>query len=202
VKEVLKRVAPVLRGLGFRGAGQNYRKAEGDFVFVINFQGSRWGDNFYVNLGAQPVFIPAEGDADLRKLKEYECMLRRRVGAEWPWEMSDERFVVLAADLTSSQAKFFGNAQTLRGALAADAPDDLLRRFSSGTTAAHATLHLARAAAKLGHLESARRLVDRGLELAGDAASGLRSQLRRVLDPSVAGAAQPRVAADGAAPRR
>jgi hypothetical protein len=114
MKEVLKRVAPILRALGFRGSGQNYRKAEGDFVFVINFQGSRWGDNFYVNLGAQPVFIPAEGDADLGKLKEYECMLRRRVGAEWPWEMSDERFVALQADITSSQATFFGNAQTVQ----------------------------------------------------------------------------------------
>ena len=84
VKEVLKRVGPTLRALGFRGSGQNYRKQEGDFIFVINFQGSRWGDRFYVNLGAQPIFIPAEGDADLTKLKEYECVLRRRVGNEWP----------------------------------------------------------------------------------------------------------------------
>jgi hypothetical protein len=182
VKEVLKRVAPILREIGFRGSGQNYRKSEGDFVFVVNFQGSRWGDSFYVNLGAQPVFIPAEGYADLEKLKEYECMLRRRVGKEWPWQMSDELFASLGATITSAQAEFFGNAQTLRTALGTDSVDELLRRFCSGTTEARATLHLARAASKLGHVDKARKLVDRGLELAGDGATILRSELRRVLE--------------------
>jgi hypothetical protein len=31
VQDVLKKIAPVLRGLGFRGSGQNYRKVDGDF---------------------------------------------------------------------------------------------------------------------------------------------------------------------------
>jgi hypothetical protein len=202
VKEILKRVAPILRALGFRGSGQNYRKTEGDFVFVVNFQGSRWGDNFYVNLGAQPAFIPAEGDADLDKLKEYECILRRRVGKEWPWELSDRLFASLHEELSSAQAEFFGRAQTLRSALAIDSPDELLRKFSAGTTEARATLHLARAATKLGHIETARKLVDRGLELAGDGATILRAELQRVLEQTVAGAPQPAVAADGASPRR
>jgi len=202
VKEVLKKVGPSLRALGFRGSGQNYRKREGDFVFVINFQGSRWGDNFYVNLGAQPVFIPAEGDADLGKLKEYECFLRRRVGKEWPWQISDQSLASLEAEIANAQARFFANAQTLRSALASDSPDELLRKFSSGTTEARATLHLARAAKHLGHLEAARRLVDRGLELAGDAATGLRAELLRVLQEPSQTAAQPAVAADEASPRR
>lgn len=180
VKEVLKRVAPSLRALGFRGSGSTYRKQEGDFIFVINFQGSRWGDNFYVNLGAQPTFIPAEGDADLGKLREYECVLRRRVGNAWPWQMSDELFASLEAEITTAQTVFFGNAQMLRNALATDSPDELLRKFSSGTTKARAALHLARAAASLGHLQTARRLVDRGLELASDDATILRAELRRV----------------------
>jgi hypothetical protein len=130
------------------------------------------------------VFIPAEGNADLRTLKEYECILRRRVGKEWPWQMSDGLLAALQAEITSTQATFFGKAQTLRTALAVDSPDDLLRKFSSGTTEARATLHLARAAIKLGHVEIARRLVDRGLELATDQATILRSELRSVLDPS------------------
>lgn len=95
MREVLQRIAPVIRALGYRGSGQNYRKTEGDFVFVINFQSSSWGDRFYVNLGAQPVFIPAEGDADLKRLKEYECVLRRRVGEEWPWQMPESLFASL-----------------------------------------------------------------------------------------------------------
>ena len=181
MKEVLKKVAPSLRALGFRGSGQNYRKQEGDFVFVINFQGSSSGDNFYVNLGAQPLFIPAEGDADLARLKEYECFLRRRVGKEWPWQMSGQLLASLLAEIAAAQGAFFGDAQTLRSALATDSPDELIRKFSSGNSEAAATLQLARAAARLGHLETARGLVDRGLELAGDQAIGLRALLRRVL---------------------
>jgi len=201
LKDVLKRVAPILRGLGFRGSGQNYRKTDGDFVLVVNFQGSRWGDNFYVNLGAQPIFIPAEGDADLKTLKEYECILRRRVGTEWPWQMSDQLFDSLQREIMTAQASFFGRAQTLRDALAVDSPDDLLQKFSAGTTEARATLHLARAAARLGYIEKARMLADRGLELAGDRAAILKAELRRVLDDATVGPGQPDVAADLASPR-
>jgi hypothetical protein len=181
MKDLLKRIAPFLRGMGFRGSGQNYRKVDGDFVLVINIQGSRWGDNFYVNLGAQPIFVPAEGNADLKTLKEYECILRRRVGQEWPWQMSDDHFTELEAEITSTQASFFGHAQTLRAALAVDAPENLLRKFSSGTTEARATLHLARAASTLGHFDTAQKLVTRGVELAGDTGTILRSELQDVL---------------------
>jgi len=182
LQDVLKKIGPVLRSLGFRGSGQYFRKVDGDFIFVINFQGSRWGANFYVNLGAQPMFIPAEGDADLTKVKEYECVLRRRVGQDWPWEMPRERFVTLVEDITSTQAAFFGHAQTLRASLAVDPPDELIRKFSSGTTAAKAALHLARAAAALGHRETALALVARGMELTGDRAKGLRDDLQSVFD--------------------
>jgi hypothetical protein len=166
--------------LGFRGSGQNFRKAEGEFIFVINFQGSRSGSNFYVNLGAQPTFIPAEGDADLGKLKEYECVLRRRVGCDWPWDLTKERFAALVDAITTTQADFFGRAQSLRSALAVDTPDELISKFSSGTTAARATLHLARAAAAFGHRHTALALVARGTELAPERASGLRHDLAEV----------------------
>lgn len=70
VREVLEKLVPSLRTIGFRGSGQTYRKTEGDFVFVVNFQGSRSGDEFYVNLGAQP--------------KEYAQTLRAALTAEPP----------------------------------------------------------------------------------------------------------------------
>jgi hypothetical protein len=54
MRDVLKKIGPALREIGFRGSGQNYRKVDDDFIFVINFQGSHWGPNFYINLGAQP----------------------------------------------------------------------------------------------------------------------------------------------------
>jgi hypothetical protein len=183
VKDILKKIAPHLRTKGFRGSGQNYRKTDGDFIFIINFQGSSWGEKFYVNLGAQPVFIPAESEADMKKLKEYQCILRRRVGQDWPWVMSDTMLTTLIAEIDSTQASFFGNAQTLRFALAVDSPEELLQKFSSGTTVACATLNLARAAATLGHTDTARKLVARGLELAGETATILRGELQLVLGP-------------------
>jgi hypothetical protein len=191
MRDVLKKMVPSLRELGFRGSGQNYRKEEGDFIFVINFQGNKWGDSFFVNMGAQPTFIPAECNADLAKLKEHECVLRQRVGGERPCQMSDEVLASLVAEISKAQAAFFANAQMLRNALATDSLDDLLRRFSSyATTNARTALHLARAAVQLGYPEVARKLVDRGLELAGDHAAILRSELERVLEERSAAAAQ------------
>lgn len=181
IKEILKQLAPALRAIGFRGSGQNFRKIEGDFVFVINFQGSRRGDNFFVNLGAQPTFVPAEGDANLERLKEYECILRRRVGNAWDWEMSGERVAALEADILSTQKEFFGNAQTMREALSVDSPETLIRKFCSGTTEARATLHLARAALALGYPRKAIDLAKRRIERAANA-SILISELKDVID--------------------
>ena len=182
MREVLKKLAPALRIAGFRGSGQSYRKAEGDFIFVINFQVSRLGDTFSVNLGAQPIFIPAECDADLKQLKEHESVLRGRVGGKWPRQMSDERAEALQAEIISTQKSFFGHAQTMPAALAVDSPDVLIEKFSTVTTRARAALHLARAELALGHRDKARALADRGLELAADRATVLRSELSEVLE--------------------
>ncbi|WP_143036450.1 DUF4304 domain-containing protein [Collimonas sp. OK242] len=184
VHEIFKKIAPTLRSLGFRGTGQNFRKSDNDFAFVINLQVSRSGENFFVNLGAQPTFIPAEGNAELGKLKEYECILRKRVGKDWSFHMSEEAIASLIAEISSAQASFFGDVQTMRQALAVEPPEELLRRFSSGTTQARATLHLARGAVKLGYLNVAKQLVEYGLLIAGDAATLLRADLEAVRNAS------------------
>lgn len=181
-RELLQQIAQFVRALGFRGSGQHFRKYEGDFAFVVNIQGSSSGDKFYVNLGAQPVFIPAEGNADLKKLEEYECVLRTRVGDAWPWQMPEDLIATFQAELTASQAEFFGHAQTLRETLATGSVDHLLEGFTRGTSAARASLHLARAAKELGHVGTARELVERGLELADVQATSLRAELQRVLE--------------------
>jgi hypothetical protein len=99
--------------------------------------------------------------------------------------------VLLEREITSTQATFFGQAQTLRSALAVDSPEELLRKFSSGTTEARATLHLARAAATLGHVDTAGKLASCGLAMASDRAAILRSELQTVLDSLKYEAAQP-----------
>lgn len=183
MKEILTRLASEVRKLGFKGSGQNFRKADGDFIFVINFQKSRWGDEFFINLGAQPIFIPTEGEQmpDSKKLKEYECVFRLRVGELHRWTMGKDEREELVAELGGTQRKFFERAKRLLTAIENDPPKFLLGEFCIGTTEARATLHLARACVALGQREKAVQLVNRGLRLASDGASALRSQLNTVL---------------------
>jgi Domain of unknown function (DUF4304) len=154
----------------------------------VNFQGSSSGDKFYINLGAQPLFIPAEGNAnpDLKNLKEYECILRRRVGAQWLWMMSDAMFGKLEAELLATLKDFFGHAQDLRESIAVASPETLIHEFSSGTTDARAALHLARGSLALGYPDKASALAMLGLELAGKQASALRFELKKLLDAASA----------------
>lgn len=180
LKEVLKELGAHVRTLGFKGSGQNFRKVEGDYIFVINIQGSRSGDVFFVNLGAQPVFVPAECNASLSSLKEYECVMRRRVGNEWPWSLDEVALLALKRAIEMALDQFVGTALTLRTAIAHDTVDELLRKFSLGTTPARAALHLARAASFLGHAAIADVLVERGLTLAGERATGLIHDLQAV----------------------
>lgn len=181
----MARLALEVRKLGFKGAGQNFRKADGDFVFVINFQKTRWGDEFFINLGAQPIFIPTEGGSapDPKKLKEYECVFRRRVGNMCRWTMDEDEIKELIATLDAAQKVFFDKAQRLRTATETDPTEVLLRDFKiiSITTDARLTLHLARACAVLGQPEKASSFVSLGLELAGNVATTLRAQLKSVL---------------------
>ena len=179
--EIVKKSALVLRELGFRGSRQTYRKVEDDFILVVNFQRSRLRDEFYVNLGAQPTFIPAEGNASLKTLKEYECVWRRRVGIEWPLRLSEERFQSFVNELVATQHAFFGHVKTFRSALMIETAEALLDKFGAGTTQARASLHLARAALALRYPDVARKLATRGLELASKDATILLVELHDVL---------------------
>ena len=180
MKAVLKQIAPHLRALGFRGSGQNYRKTEGDFVFVVNIQGSSSGDTFYVNLGAQPLFIPNDEYVEPKDLKEYDCVFRRRVGGTWPWDMPINGFPAFVDELAAAQAAFFGHIQTLPDAIGARVPEELLATFTIGQTKAGAALHLARAALALGHDEKGRSLARVGLDAAPEGASILIARLREI----------------------
>lgn len=180
MKEILQNLGTHIRSLGFKGSGQNFRRIEGDYIFVINIQGSRSGDAFYVNLGAQPTFIPTECDASLSTLKEYECVMRRRVGKEWNWALDDGTRLAMIHQLDVEQKEFFRTVGNLRRAITEDSVDELLRRFSMGSAPAKTALHLARAAASLGHAAVADALVTRGLALAAEHATGLIQDLRLV----------------------
>jgi uncharacterized protein DUF4304 len=184
MREVLKKLGASLRAVGFRGSGQYFHKKKGDFIFVVNFQGSRWGDVFYVNLGAQPVFIPNEVGVghDPKRLKEYQCIHRKRVGDQWRWKMSDTMFGALEAELLAALKGFFVHTQSLWKSIAVASPETLIREFSQWTTDARAALRLARGSLALGYPDKAPALATLGLNLAGERASVLRLELKDVLD--------------------
>ena len=51
---VVSRVSPVLKGAHYRRYGPTFNKErESGLVHVVNFQGSKWGDEFTVNVGVQ-----------------------------------------------------------------------------------------------------------------------------------------------------
>jgi hypothetical protein len=178
--EIFKRTALTLRELGFRGSGQTYRKRDGEYVFIVNFQRSRWGDAFFVNLGAQPSFVPAE-IYSTKTLQEVHCIWRRRVGEKWPYEMSEAQFQSFLDQVVTTQHAFFEHATTFPAALSTETPEVLLKNFSAGTTQARSSLHLAHAALALKYPDVAAALATLGLGLAGDAHM-LRRQLEQILD--------------------
>jgi len=196
MKELLKSIAPRVRELGFRGSGQNYRRVDGDFVFVINFQGSHGGEKFYVNLGAQPTFVPTAGTGDLKTLKEYECIFRRRVGKGWSWSMPDLEIAVLVAEITEVSSEFFSRAATLRDALARDSVSDLLQKFGLGTTSPCTALNLARGAQNLGLFGVANALALHGLSISNERSVGLIADLNCIVNECAVGYTRPTAPTD------
>ena len=181
MKDIFKRAGAILRGEGFRGSGQRFRKDEDDFVFIVGFQRSRLGDGFFVNLGAQPTFIPAECSAPLKTLKDYECVWRDRVGIDWPPQLDEPQFQAFAEELVTTQRDFFGHARTFPIALASDSAEALLDKFGAWPTRERASLHLARAALALNRPDMARQLATIGLELTDERGTGLLAELRELL---------------------
>jgi len=162
MKPFLQRAAVTLRAWGYRGSGQNYRRLVEDNVFVVNFQKSRDGRGFFVNLGSQPCSIPDEGerDANPKTLKEYECVFRQRLPGEHPVNMSPEDTDALLATLGSARETFeatiLGMRESSRRGREAELFDQ--RRFMG--PAPRAALILARLQAADGHAEGARRLAE------------------------------------------
>jgi hypothetical protein len=75
-------LVPVLRGDGFRGSGRNYWRTAGEFIHLVDVQGSQSGGRCAVNLGIHLTFLPVVGgDAvpEPRRLREVDCEFRTRL---------------------------------------------------------------------------------------------------------------------------
>lgn len=89
-------LSPVLRGDGFTGSGRTFRRISGDLIHVVQVQGSRYGDEFAVNLGIQPRSIPdADGNSlDATRIKVELCEFRRRLsesGSDQWWKHGESK---------------------------------------------------------------------------------------------------------------
>ncbi len=82
-------LAPKLRGIGFKGSGQNFRRINGEIINTINIQAHKYGGSCAVNLGLHLTFLPlnwADQLPDIRKIKEIDCEFRMRLA---PKDKSD-----------------------------------------------------------------------------------------------------------------
>ena len=84
-------LGPMLKSDGFSGSGRTFRRVSGDFIHVVQVQGSRYGGRFAINLGIQPICIP-DCMAEVpnpKTIREEICAFRRRLseskGDQW-WD--------------------------------------------------------------------------------------------------------------------
>lgn len=193
VDSVLKHTLdPVLRADGFTGARRTYRRCAGELIHVFNVQGSRYGGEFFVNLGVHLTFLPnVIGQAvDPKRIDEPECEFRTRMSSSW----------VHGADLSSIEKAVTDLVRTYenhgRGlfAMLANYPADFARVTPAGlenhfpevlggfgSTIARMSLVFARIHQREGSQAVAKSFAELGLAHLGQG-TGLRAELQRIRD--------------------
>lgn len=91
--------APLLRAEGFTGSGHTYRRLVGQWIHVVNVQGSLYGGEFAVNLAIQPISVNDTNDnpPNPKTITEEICVFRRRMAESpaaahqwWPHDRTEE----------------------------------------------------------------------------------------------------------------
>lgn len=190
MKKILSHLAPVLRSKGYKGSGQNYQRISEDMIAVVNFQRSSGGQQFYVNLGVHPLFLPDFSGSlpDPKKIKEYDCMLRKRIDppeglSGWPYDLESDMLDDLEGALANAEVSYLtpltqspSPITTLTAEeFATLSPDSIF----GGTTAAHC-LNFERVAAALGLNKRAQDFAKLGLERCPERATSLRANLHQM----------------------
>lgn len=193
MKEVF---APALRSAGFKGSGQNFLRKVGESVHAVNIQGSKYGDEFFVNLGLHYAFLPpcwCEALPPNRKFKERDCEFRWRLsppsGAHKAWHYgssSGEALKQVESLLNEFERRadpVFQQFATPAGLASALTMENLANRslgnFPFSNSATGYALALARIHAHLGNVVEAARFAEFGLLNLGGA-SAHRAPLERL----------------------
>jgi len=188
---IRQHLQPHLRADSFAGSGRNFRRVSGDILQIVNIQGSRYGGQFAVNFGLQPLgILDIVGQPpDPRKITEGACEFRRRLSESgvdqwWSHDASQESMdaaVLAAADVyirigRSLLAQMGGMDSPLHTITADEMPGfpELFRGF--GFAGCRAALVLARLRKSQGRVAEAVAFADYALAHIG-AARGLRSEL-------------------------
>lgn len=189
--------APVLRGDGFSGSGRTFRRVVDGWIHVVNVQISRYGGEFAVNLGLQPVSVPdvLGNIPDPKKISEELCEFRRRMPENiahldmwWKYETTHESMTVAVREATRTYEKI--GRSLLDGATAktADLNSVSPSAFAAGvfnflgfgSTKCRMAFTLARLRRAQGRTEDARAFALHALEQVGTA-SLLKMQIQALL---------------------
>lgn len=190
--EFKRAFVPSLRNDGFRGSGLTFRRHLGVLTHVINLQGSKWGDQCFLNLGAHLNFLAPVGaePPDPAKLKEYECEFRARVNPElnptdgWSYGANDEEALASVAALCASyQAQgghFFQQFSAYPQSFSMVTPSSLAASARKHSLASGSPLVWARIALHMGDFTAAREFANLGLAQASPRASLYRIECERI----------------------
>lgn len=191
---IKEHLAPVLRADGFTGSGRTFRRVVGDFVQVVNVQGSRYGGQFAVNLGIHPLCIPdlRSEVPDPKKITEELCEFRRRLsesGADQWWKHDGSQESMSTAIKAAATVYYTIGRQLLEHFNGSVSPIHIVtpEAFENGqysfqgfgSTNVRMALALARFRQAKGHTAAAKKFANIGLAAIGGA-SGLRRELESI----------------------
>jgi len=187
---------PRLKEDGFTGSGRTFRRVRGRLIQVVNVQGSRYGGQFAINLGMQPVDLPdiLGKEPDQKKISEPDCEFRKRLsddGTDQWWKHDSTVESMDSAVLAASDVYVRIGRPLLEFLSGPDSPiftltpsqmpafRAALRGF--GSTDSRMAWVLARIRKADGRIDEARELATYGLKHVGMAVS-LRAKLKEIFD--------------------
>jgi hypothetical protein len=183
LKLLAREFYPALRSEGFQGSGATLRRVRYPIVHVVNLQGSDSGKEFYVNLGAHPLFLPTEGGgipSAPDRIDEAACAFRDRIdppGEARRWSYRRTAVASLAREWEGQGRPFFAKYWTF--------PDDfvaLVKASAGAPPDSYEALKHARIALHLGLRDEALVLARSALATVGPVATTLEANVERFLE--------------------
>jgi|GEM_PF-4310808 len=187
--EVIAETMPLLSSWNFSGSGKDYWYHSEHAVCVINFQGSRDADGFFINVGVQPLLIPnfLGETPDRNGMSEPSCVFRSRVDpphgmAMWTYELESDEYDDVRDALTDKYVEYIVPLTTVPGPLNQITIDDFqkneLHPLFGGLGDIAICLYLGRLAIAYHRTAVARDFIDYGIANCSKRAAGLLEQLQ------------------------